>query len=100
VSLWLIAVVMSVVAGGWFAARLSGQARLIAKPPEQIFVALIGSILAGAGAALATGCVIGNILSGVALASVGMVFFTVVVVLANWATTYLYLMGGTIRSVE
>ena len=100
VSLWLIAVVVSVVAGGWFAARLSGQARLIAKPPEQILVALIGSILAGAGAALATGCVIGNILSGVALASVGMVFFTVVVVLANWATTYLYLMGGTIRSAE
>jgi uncharacterized membrane protein YedE/YeeE len=100
VSLWLIAVVLSVVAGGWFAARLSGQARLIAKPPEQILVALIGSILAGAGAALAAGCVIGNILSGVALASVGMVFFTVVVVLANWATTYLYLMGGTLRSVE
>ncbi len=97
VSLWLIAVVASVVAGGWFAARLSGQARLIAKPPEQILVALIGSILAGAGAALATGCVIGNILSGVALASVGMVFFTVVVVLANWVTTYLYLMGGTLR---
>ena len=100
VSLWLMAVVLGVVAGGWFAARLSGQVRLIAKPPEQILVALIGSILAGAGAALATGCVIGNILSGVALASVGMVFFTVVVVLANWATTYLYLMGGTLRPTE
>ena len=94
VSLWLIAVVVSLVVGGWVAARLSGQARLISKPPEQIFIALIGSILAGAGAALATGCVIGNIMSGIALASMGMVFFTIVVVLANWATTYLYLMGG------
>ncbi len=100
VSLWLIAVVIAVVAGGWLGARLSGQARLIAKPPEQIFVALIGSILAGAGAALATGCVIGNILSGVALASVGMVFFTIVVVLANWATTYFYFMGGTVGLKE
>lgn len=94
VSLWLIAVVVSLVVGGWVAARLSGQARFISKPPEQIFIALIGSILAGAGAALATGCVVGNIMSGIALASVGMVFFTIIVVLSNWATTYLYLMGG------
>lgn len=100
VSVWLIALVASLVAGSWFAARLSGQTRLIAKPPEQILVALIGSILAGAGAAMATGCVIGNILSGVALASVGAVFFTFVVVLANWATTYFYLMGGTLRPSE
>lgn len=93
-SVWLISVIVSVVAGAWLAARLSGQARFIAKPPEQIFVALIGSILAGAGAAIATGCVVGNIMSGIALASVGMLFFTLVVVLANWATTYFYLMGG------
>ncbi|MCW5976828.1 MAG: YeeE/YedE family protein [Bryobacteraceae bacterium] len=92
-----IGVVCSVVAGGWFSARLSGQARLIGKPPEQIFAALIGSILVGAGAAFANGCVVGNIMSGVALASAGMVFFTIVVVLANWATTYLYLMGGALR---
>ncbi len=94
VSVWLMAVVVSLVIGGWLAARLSGQARLIAKPPDQIFVALIGSILAGAGAAIAGGCVVGNIMSGVALGSIGMIFFTFVVVLANWATTYLYLMGG------
>jgi len=100
VSLWLIALVVSLVAGSWVAARLSGQARFIAKPPEQIFIALIGSILAGTGAAIATGCVIGNIMSGVALASVGMVFFTIVVVLANWATTYFYLMAGSLRSNE
>ncbi|MBN2317726.1 MAG: YeeE/YedE family protein [Acidobacteria bacterium] len=100
VSLWLILIVASLVVGGWVSARLSGQARLIAKPPEQIFVALIGSIITGAGAAIATGCVIGNIMSGIALASVGMVFFTIVVVLANWATTYFYLMAGSLRSNE
>jgi len=100
VSLWLISIVISLVAGSWFAARLSGQARFIAKPPEQIFIALIGSILAGAGAAVAKGCVVGNIMSGVALASVGMVLFAIVVILANWATTYFYLMAGSIRSNE
>jgi len=100
VSVWLICLILSLIAGSWFSARLSGTARLIAKPPEQIVIGFVGSLLVGAGAALATGCVIGNILSGIALMSVGMVFFAVVVVLANWATTYLYLMGGTIRSVE
>jgi hypothetical protein len=49
--------------------------------------------LVGAGAALATGCVIGNILSGLALMSVGMLLFGVVTVLANWATTLVYLRG-------
>jgi hypothetical protein len=38
--------------------------------------------------------VVGNIMSGVALMSVGNVLFLVTVVLANWATTWLYLMGG------
>jgi len=97
VSLWLLLLVLGVIAGSWTSARISGQARLIAKPPEQILVALAGSVLVGAGAALATGCVIGNILSGVALMSVGMVFFAAVVILANWATTYVYLMGGSLR---
>jgi uncharacterized membrane protein YedE/YeeE len=100
VSLWLIFLVVSLVIGSWVSARLSGQARFIAKPPEQIFIALIGSILAGAGAAIAKGCVVGNIMSGVALASVGMVLFAIVVILANWVTTYLYLMGGSPRVNE
>jgi hypothetical protein len=56
-------------------------------------VAALGGFLVGTGAALATGCVIGNILSGWALMSVGMVVFAVVTVLANWATTWLYLRG-------
>jgi uncharacterized membrane protein YedE/YeeE len=97
VSLWLMGLILSLVAGSWVSARLSGEARLIAKPPEQIVVSFLGSLLVGAGAALATGCVIGNILSGIALMSVGMMFFAVVVILANWATTYLYLMGGSVR---
>lgn len=97
VSLWLIGLILSLVGGSWVSARLSGEARLIAKPPEQIVVSFLGSLLVGAGAALATGCVIGNILSGIALMSVGMMFFAAVVILANWVTTYLYLMGGSVR---
>jgi hypothetical protein len=47
----------------------------------------------GSGAALATGCVVGNIMSGWALLSIGTFLFGIVTILANWATTYVYLMG-------
>jgi hypothetical protein len=72
---------------------MSGQARLLPKPPEQVLVAALGGFLVGTGAALATGCVIGNILSGWALMSVGTVLFGLVTILANWGTTALYLRG-------
>jgi hypothetical protein len=59
-----------------------------------MIVALFGGFLTGAGAALATGCIVGNIMSGWALMSVGMVLFGLATVAANWVTTYFYLMGG------
>jgi hypothetical protein len=93
VSGWLILVVVAMVPGSWTAARLSGQARLLPKPPDEVVIAFAGGILVGVGAAFATGCVVGNILSGWALMSVGMLLFGVVTLLANWATAWLYLRG-------
>jgi uncharacterized membrane protein YedE/YeeE len=90
---WLVLLVGSLMVGSHVSARLSGEARLLPKPPEQVLVAAAGGFLVGMGAALATGCVIGNILSGWALMSVGMVLFGTVTVLANWATTLVYLRG-------
>lgn len=96
VSWWLILLVTSLVFGSWVSGRASGQARLLPKPPEQVVWALVGGLLVGSGAAIATGCVVGNILSGWALMSVGNMLFAAVVILANWATTYFYLMGGSL----
>ena len=90
---WLVLMVGSLMVGSHLAGRASGQARLLPKPPEQVLVAAAGGFLVGAGAALATGCIIGNILSGLALMSVGMLLFTGATVLANWATTLVYLRG-------
>jgi uncharacterized membrane protein YedE/YeeE len=95
VSWWLILLVSALVIGSWTSARLSNKCKLLVKPPEQIVIAFIGGILVGIGAAFATGCVIGNILSGWALMSVGLVIFGLVTILMNWLTTYIYLMGGT-----
>jgi len=94
VSWWLVLLVASLVMGSWVSGRASGEARLLPKPPGQVLWALAGGLLVGAGAAIATGCVIGSIVSGWALMSVGNVLFAAVVILANWATTYVYLMGG------
>jgi len=90
---WLVLLVGALVLGSHTSARMSGEARLLPRPPEQILIALLGGFLVGIGAALAKGCVVGNIMSGWALMSLGTVLFGVVVMLANWATTYIYLMG-------
>jgi len=91
---WLVLVVIGLVLGSWLAARLAGQARLLPKPPEQTVIAFFGGILVGIGAALAGGCYVGNIMSGIALMSVGMVVFTAATIAANWLVTWVYLMGG------
>lgn len=93
VSGWLILLVAAMVPGAFISGRLSGQAKLLPKPPDEVLIAFAGGILVGAGAALATGCVVGNILSGWALMSVGMLLFGVVTLLANWGVAWLYLRG-------
>jgi hypothetical protein len=94
VNWWLILVVSSLVLGANTSARLSKKIRFLPRPPEQTVVAFFGGILLGAGAAIAGGCVVGNIMSGFALMSVGNIIFGVTVLLANWATTFIYHMGG------
>jgi len=93
---WLVGLVTSLVVGSWTSARWSGQARLLPKPPGQTVVAFFGGILVGVGAGLGMGCVAGNIMSGWALMSVGSFVFGFVTMLASWAATYFYLMGGTL----
>jgi uncharacterized membrane protein YedE/YeeE len=95
ISWWLIALVISLVVGSWVSAKLSGEAKLYPKPPGQVITAFIGGLLVGTGAAIGTGCVIGNIISGWALMSLGTVLFGIVVILSNWVTTYFYLRGSS-----
>jgi hypothetical protein len=98
VSWWLVLVSLALPLGSWVSARMNGTVRLMPKPPDEILTALAGGLLTGAGAAFATGCVVGNIMSGWALMSVGTVLFGVVTILANWITSYYYLMGGQRRA--
>jgi len=90
---WLVGLVTFLVVGSHVSARLRGSFRLLPKPPDETIVAFLGGLLVGSGAALATGCVVGNIMSGVALMSVGNMLFVIVVALSNWVTTYVYMVG-------
>lgn len=99
VNVWLMLLITSLVIGSWVSGRLSGTIEFKPRPPSQTVIALLGGVMLGTGAAIAGGCVIGNILSGLALMSVGNILFAVVVVLANWAATYFYLMGGNISDL-
>jgi len=99
VSVWLILEILALVLGAFVSAKLSGRTKLLPKPPQQTMIAFSGGILVGLGAAIAGGCVVGNIMSGVALMSVGNMLFVGVVLLSNWITTYFYLMGGSIRDI-
>ena len=94
---WLLLEVCAVVLGSFASAKLDGKFRLLPKPPDEMLVAAGGGILVGIGAAIAGGCVVGNIMSGYALMSVGNILFGITTLLANWAATYVYLMGGLRR---
>jgi len=93
VYVWLVIFVLAVVIGSHLAASLAGRARFYPRPRGEIAGAAIGGLLVGVGAALARGCILGNGVTGLALMSVGMILFTVVAMLANWATTRIYVMG-------
>jgi uncharacterized protein len=94
---WMVLLVISMILGSWVSARMAGQAKLNPRPPDEMIIAMIGGVLTGAGAALGMGCVVGNIMSGWALMSVGSIIFGLATIAANWATTFLYLMGGQWR---
>jgi CDP-diglyceride synthetase len=99
INLWLLLLVVSLMVGAWVSGRLSGTLTFTPRPPSQTVIAFIGGILLGAGAAFAGGCVIGNILSGWALMSVGNILFGVITILCNWIVTYFYLMGGNLADL-
>lgn len=95
VSWWLMLAVLGVVMGAHTAAALSGQSGFRMRDARSAAFALLGGCLVGAGAAFAMGCMVGNILSGWALLSVGMFLFGLATLLGNWLVTHFYLMGGT-----
>jgi hypothetical protein len=99
VSWWLMLAVAGLFLGSFMAASLAGAVRLRIREPREVVFAILGGFLVGVGAALATGCVVGNILSGWALLSVGMLLFGLATLMGNWIVTHFYLMGGSLAEL-
>jgi uncharacterized membrane protein YedE/YeeE len=90
---WILWLCLGLIAGAALSAALRGGWKLRSAPPEILLVALAGGLLVGIGASVGRGCFMGNMVSGLALLSLHSLVFGIVTVLANWATTLLYLRG-------
>jgi uncharacterized membrane protein YedE/YeeE len=67
VPAWDLWLVLGVLAGGWLAARRNGAVALRAPAPAALVKSFLGGIGLGAGATIATGCTVGQGLTGLAL---------------------------------
>ena len=67
VPAWDLWLVLGVLAGGWLAARRNGTVALRAPAPGTQVKRFVGGIGLGAGASIATGCTVGQGLTGLAL---------------------------------
>jgi uncharacterized membrane protein YedE/YeeE len=92
-SEWQMMLVVALVFGSAFSAFLRRELKLRSADAATLLFAMLGGVLVGAGATIGRGCFIGNMISGLALLSLHSVIFAVCAVLANWATTIVYLRG-------
>jgi uncharacterized protein len=84
--------VIGIIVGAMIAAKIAGELKLRAPDGKTILTQLIGGVMMGVGAAFAGGCNIGNMLSGVAILSVGSIIVTIFIALGCWLMTYLLFM--------
>jgi hypothetical protein len=90
---WLASGVLAIVVGSAVSAWLRGELALRSADATTLLVSLGGGLLIGIGAILGDGCFVGNVLSGWALLSLHSIIFGITALLANWATTIVYLRG-------
>lgn len=93
INVWLVLNVIGLVIGAFISGYSSGKAKFLPKEPSQTFIALLGGLMIGIGAALTGGCSIGNILSGWSLMSLGNFVFGIFAILGAYITTIFYLIG-------
>lgn len=84
---------LAIIAGSLVSAWMRGGLKLRSADATTLVVSLLGGVLVGAGAVIGRGCFVGHVLSGVALLSFQSILFGLFMILANWATTILYLRG-------
>jgi hypothetical protein len=98
-SAWDMWLVLGVLAGGWLAARKKGTVAACTPPPADLVKRFSGGIGLGVGASIATGCTVGQGLTGLALLAPSS-FVVMAAIFAGTALATLAarrLEGGTVR---
>lgn len=90
---WTMALTAGMVAGSALSALSRRDWRLRSAEADTLLWALLGGFLVGFGVSVGRGCFMGNMVSGTALLSVHSLVFGFFTVLANQATTLVYLRG-------
>ncbi len=90
---WEAFLVLGVVVGAFISSMVAGEFKLRApKEGKTLLLQFCGGLLMGIGAIFASGCNIGNFLSGVPLLSIGSIVASISIVLGCWLMTYLLFM--------
>lgn len=85
---WAALYVIAVPFGSYLSARLLKEFRWKVPPAQELLTVLGGSVMMGAGAALAGGCNIGHGLTGASTLALASVTATIFIILGNWTMVY------------
>lgn len=92
---WFAFLVAGIVLGAMIAAIISKEFKIrIPKDGKTLLLQFLGGILMGWAAAVAGGCNIGNLLSGIPMGSVGSLMTGIFIVIGCWVMAYLMFMRG------
>lgn len=86
---WLSVMLLATILGSFIAASIAGEFKFRAPAPKVILQTFFGGCLMGFGAALAGGCNITHILSGVPQLALSSILGGVFIILGCWATAWL-----------
>jgi len=85
---WGALYVIGVPFGAYLSARLLKEFRWKVPPAEELLTVLGGSVMMGAGAALAGGCNVGQGLTGASTLAISSLVATIFIILGNWTMVY------------
>ncbi|MBI5049394.1 MAG: YeeE/YedE family protein [Nitrospirae bacterium] len=85
---WAALYVIGVPLGSYISAKILKEFKWKVPPAEELLTVLGGSVMMGAGAALAGGCNVGQGLTGASTLAVSSLTATIFIILGNWTMVY------------
>ncbi len=87
---WLSVMLLSTILGAFIAAKIAGEAKLRAPAPKVLIQTFFGGCLMGFGAAMAGGCNITHVLTGVPQLALSSILTGAFIILGCWTLAYFW----------